>query len=505
MHTLIHSLLAKRGSQPNAISLVRNDQQITYEQLCQSVERYAYRLQLLGVKPGQPVVLVLDNTISFVITLYALWYLGAVVVALNYQSRAHEILRIKQLTRATLVLVEDLPMHRRQFNITGGNLAESDSNSKIMLISNSMFNRWSNETGQPVIYQSSADDLAQIIFTSGTTGNPKGVQLTHDNLWHNSISIVEYLALTQDDRVYQVLPFYYSYGNSVLHTHLLAGGSVHIGHSMQYPQLVVDDLCLESITGFSGVPSTFILLLAQSKIEKQRPKLRYLTQAGGPMTLTLQKKLKNIFPDSLLFVMYGQTEASARLSYVPPDRLEEKMESAGIAIPGVELAIFDGSGNACASGVEGEVVARGPNIMKGYWNNPKATSEVIKNGWLHTSDLGYMDDEGFIFLKGRKSHMIKSGAHRIHPGEIEEVIAQIPFIVESAVIGISDPMLGEAIQVYLVAKKEELQDDIAVLKHCRQQLPLYKLPKHLVWVNQLPKTASGKIQKHLLGDSGVKK
>jgi long-chain acyl-CoA synthetase len=255
----------------------------------------------------------------------------------------------------------------------------------------------------------------------------------------------------------------------------------------------------EKVTGFSGVPSTFAILMHKSNILKYDWKhLRYLTQAGGPMTPALTMKLMKAMPHIKIYIMYGQTEASARLSYLEPEMLLNKIGSIGKAIPGVTLTVRDEHGNICAPGVTGEIVANGDNIMKGYWNQPQATSMVLKDDGLHTGDLAKTDEDGYLYIVSRKSDMIKSGAHRISPKEIEEILAEHKDVVESAVVGLPDEILGEAITAVIVLKNRSKVTENEIMKHCRANLPAFKIPKKMEFRESIPKTASGKIKRHLL-------
>jgi long-chain acyl-CoA synthetase len=251
--------------------------------------------------------------------------------------------------------------------------------------------------------------LAEIIFTSGSTGEPKGVMLSHRNLIANTDSILEYLKLTSEDTIEIVLPFYYCYGLSLLHTHLRVGGSVVLNNTFIFLGSVLDDLNKYKCTGFSGVPSHFQLLLRNSTSFKTMdlPYLRYVTQAGGKLHDVFIEEFREAFPEVVFYVMYGQTEATARLSYLPPELLPEKLGSMGKGIPGVELDIFDKNGQPVGVGEVGEIVARGDNIMSGYLNDEELTAKTLKNGWLHTGDLARKDEDGFFFITARTKEIIK--------------------------------------------------------------------------------------------------
>lgn len=508
--SLVSSLLKHATLTPKKPAIQQKakglNREISYAELARLVSFYSQEIHSLGLKNQQKVVLCLENSPEYIALLYACWSLNLTVIPLHSQSKAREINHVIQFTDAQLFIAFDKHPYLKEASIQS--LALPSDKAILFEPMNSL---------RPLHARSlniNSKDIALILFTSGSTGNPKGVMLSHQNLIANTLSIVEYLSLSANDKVYCVLPFTYSYGNSVLQTHIFSGACIQIGQSMVYPQKVAEDLQDRSITGFSGVPSTFQLLLQKTSFAKQPPKLRYLTQAGGAMTIHTTEQLLNLLPNTEIFVMYGQTEASARLSYLPPDKLVQKAGSIGLAIPGVSLAIVDEQGRHLAAHQTGELVAQGENIMQGYWQNPEASRETLKDGWLHTGDLGYKDEDGYIFIKGRKKQMIKSGANRIHPEEIEEVILACPVVAEVAVTGIEDELLGEVIAAFVVAKQtdnefvnaESLSADKSdrateekqIRLTCRQLLAPYKQPKIIVWVEALPKTSSGKIRRHLL-------
>ena len=339
-------------------------------------------------------------------------------------------------------------------------------------------------------------DLAQIIYTSGTTGKPKGVMLSHTNLIANTLATVQYLGLTQNDRAMVVLPFFYSYGNSVLLTHIAVGGALIVNQSLMYPAVILDQMRAEEVTGFPGVPSTFALLLQRTTIrETSLPHLRYVTQAGGGMSPALVRELVAALPGVAIYVMYGQTEAAPRLSYLDPADMHRKSGSIGKAIPGVTLEVLTPTGDTVPPGEIGELVAQGENVMIGYWGQPETTAEVLRDGRLWTGDLVTVDEEGYLYIVGRQSDMIKSGAHRIAPKEIEDVLLEHDAVFEAAVIGVEDDILGESLKACVVLKEAAICQEKDLLRHCHQILPPYKVPHTIEFYDELPKTESGKIKK----------
>jgi long-chain acyl-CoA synthetase len=293
-----------------------------------------------------------------------------------------------------------------------------------------------------------------------------------------------------------VLPFHYVYGKSLLNTHVAVGGSVVIENRFMYPQEALDTLEREEATGFSGVPSTFAILLNKSNLASRTlPSLRYVTQAGGAMAPDLTRRLIEALPGKKIFIMYGATEASARLSYLDPADLPRKIGSIGKAIPNVELRVLREDGSEAEVGEVGEIVARGSNLMAGYWNDPEETAAVLDEHGYHTGDLGRRDEEGFLYVVGRKREMIKSGAHRISPKEIEEALVEHPSVHEAAVVGVPDEILGDAIVAFVTPRPGSAVEPPAVLEWCRERLPAYKVPTAIRILREFPRNTSGKIDK----------
>jgi long-chain acyl-CoA synthetase len=336
--------------------------------------------------------------------------------------------------------------------------------------------------------------LAQIIFTSGSTAVPKGVMITHGNLIANTESILGYLHLSADDIMLVVLPFFYCYGLSLLHTHLRVGGSLVLNNSFMFLGSVLRDLKQYKCTGFAGVPSHFQVLLRKSDSFRNGyfPHLRYVTQAGGKLHKAFISEFVELFPDIQFFVMYGQTEATARLSYLPPGRLHDKLGSVGKGIPGVELKVVDEFDREIQPGYVGEIVAKGQNIMKGYFEDEEATSHVLNDGWLHTGDMGTTDPDGFIYLSARQKEMIKVGGKRVGPKEIEEVIVAIPGVIDCTVEGYEHPVLGEALRAIVVKNPKTPLTPDDVRASCSLQLASYKIPTEVVFKDKLEISATGK-------------
>src|SRR5690606_36764061 len=319
------------------------------------------------------------------------------------------------------------------------------------------------------------------------------------NLAANTAAIIEYLGLHCGDRGLCVLPFHFSYGNSMLHTHLAAGATLFIEDNFAFPQVVLRRMQDEAVSGFSGVPSTFALLLGRCRLQDyDLSSLRYITQAGGAMPRPLIQRLRTELPSARLFVMYGQTEATARLTYLDPADLDRELGSVGKPVAGVEIQVCDASGRELPPGEIGEIRSRGPNIRLGYWRDPKATQQVLRDGWMYTGDLGHKDNEGFLYIDGRAVEMIKVGAFSVSQQEGEEVIAALPDVDEVAVTALPDELLGQAIMAVIVPRSGKKLNVLQIKAHCREHLAAYKVPKVVEFASSLPRTSSGKIQRFKL-------
>ena len=502
---------------PEKDFLVWRDRRITYGSMSRKVDTLASGLADHGLVAGERVGLCMGNSPEYVLAYFSVMRAGAVVVPVSEQTTGRALAGILNNCRASMLFIDQVVLHtvldvlaeipslRRVIVAVKGDVEEKGAVERIQEFpggsSGFRFLRQilTESEGNVAPCITRDQDLAMICYTSGTTGSPKGVMLSHRNLVANADSIVKYLRLTSSDKMMVVLPFYYSYGNSLLTTHAMVGGTLHIGRNFIYPNSVLELMVREGVTGFAGVPSTFAILLNRSAIRKYAfPTLRYLTQAGGAMSPRAAEELHRILPGTDIFIMYGQTEASARLTYLDPADLHRKAGSIGKPIPGVRITIRREDSTPCGPREVGEIVAEGDNTMKGYWGDPEGTARILRSDGLHTGDLAWMDEEGYIYIVGRKSEIIKSGGHRIGAKEIEEAILEHPAVHEAAVVGEEDEILGESITAYVVVKERSGIDPQAIQRCCRERLPVYMVPRKVVFMDELPKTTNGKIRKNEL-------
>ena len=513
---LIHSFLEDSAEKyPDKNALFANNTWHTYQEINDTANQLAHHLIEAGLKKGERVAIFIENSFEYVVTYYAILKVGGITVALNTDNTSENIEYIAKDCDISLFITNQVQLRKVQQLFkkkeksvwqNNGILVWSklkeikipDSDIEFILLPETIKNSPIENINHSIIDL----DIASIVYTSGSTGEPRGATLSHLNIVSNTRSIVEYLKLTTNDRIMVVLPFYYIYGKSLLNTHFFVGGSVVIDNRFMYPNVVLETMQEQEITGFSGVPSTFTILLHRSNLKAYKfEKLRYITQAGGAMAASVQKEVAKAFSPAKLYIMYGATEASARLSYLDPSDLPRKWGSIGKAIPNVELFVADNDGNKLEAGVEGEIVARGSNIMSAYWNHPEESEKVFKNGYYLSGDIGKMDEEGFIYVVGRSKDMLKIGGNRVSAKEIEEALIEHQNVTEAAVIGVDDDILGEAPKAFIVLMDKKNLDNgfIDELNNfLKSKIAVYKLPKFYEFIDALPKNESGKVLKKKL-------
>lgn len=468
---LLARLLHQAAARPTHPAFAQGDRVTTYGDLLALITAQGEALKSL-IEPGDRVAVVMDNCAELAAAIYATWWAGGVAVALNPALKPADIAQLTDACQARFC--------------------------------------WTELPGVPLTPPAGArpraidsDALASLVFTSGTTGQPKGVMLSHGAMAANAWAVQQALPMSASDVTLCVLPFHYAFGSSVLHTHLSLGATLVLENSFMYPQRIVQRMAQVSATHFYGVPSSFYLLLERGQLASQPlPALRHVAQAGGPMDPARIERLRQALPEVGFWVMYGQTEACSRLTTLAPERLASKPGSVGMPLPGVELQVRNAQGHPLPSGEVGDIWARGPNLMLGYWASPEDTASTLVDGWLHTGDIGRLDNDGCLFLQGRSREILKVGAHRVSPHEIEQCIQAVPGVGECAVVPLPDELLGEVVRACVVPAAghpplPQLMRDIQ--RHCREHLALYKAPKQIDFFDALPRTASGKVQKHLIG------
>lgn len=502
---MIHHFLEQSARRfPDKVAVIHGDVRATYAEINSAANRLARWLMNQGIRNGDRVVILFENCLEYVVSYYGVLKAGAVAAPLSTDLKPEKLgLLLSELNPEALIAssrFERVLQATDLGTIRGLRVILKQPRMKWADQPVAVFS-WGELTGGQAFENPDvpldASALASIIYTSGSTGMPKGVMLSHENVVSNVSSICDYLHLTEQDIQMVVLPFYYVMGKSLLNTHMAVGGTVVINNTFAYPASVIQQMAEEKVTGFSGVPSTFAYLLHRSPLAAYRDRLDsllYCSQAGGHMSAGLKQALRQVLPEhTRIYIMYGATEASARLTYLNPDALETRLDSIGKPIPHVILRVLNESGEEVPVGHPGELVASGPNIMKGYWRDDKGTAAVLGPEGYHTGDLGYRDEEGYFYVTGRKDHLIKVGGHRINPQEIEDVLMETELVLESVVLGVPDSLLGTRLVAVTAPNNGDCTPD-QILSKCAEKLPRFKLPEiHLV--RALPKSASHKIDR----------
>ena len=349
-------------------------------------------------------------------------------------------------------------------------------------------------------------DLAMLIYTSGSTGRPKGVMMTHRNIEAAATSITTYLENTPDDIILNVLPLAFDYGLYQLLMSVKIGATLVLEKSFAFPQAIFATMHNEKVTGFPLVPTMAAMILNMKDLAPGSfPDLRYISNTAAALPPAHIARLRELLPGTTIFSMYGLTECK-RCTYLPPARLDDKTGSVGVAIPNTEAFVVDDDGRRVAPGEVGQLVIRGPHVMQGYWANPEATAKALRPGpnpWekvLYTGDLFYADADGFLYFVGRTDDIIKTRGEKVAPKEVEAVLSACPGVVESVVVGRSDPVLGQSIHAIVVASDPALTER-DVIRHCARALEEFMVPKSVEFRDSLPKTDTGKVSRRLAAES----
>ena len=493
---------------PDAPALGTPDGWMDYASLARSIRAQAALFAAQGVRPGGFVVLALPNGPAAVAGALAVQALGACPVEVHRELSRETLAAILDQTGAAHAVVHlrdaakwgELARARGIFSLFVVAPDPLPARAPALLahcswkwLPESRDDRADSSWNQPV---RDRGGTAQLVYTSGSTGAARGVLQTWANVEANTQAICRYLALGPSDRAMSVLPLFYCYGRSILHTHLHAGGSVFFDHRFLYPRLVMEAIGEQRCTGFYGVPLTFELVRRHVDLSGlPLGTLRYVAQAGGAMSPETIRWARSAFAPAPLFVMYGQTEATSRLSYLPPGLALAKEGSVGRGLDNVELGVVDDEGRALPAGEIGHVVARGPSVTPGYFRAPEETAAILRGGWLWTGDLGRRDADGFVYLCGRAKDVLKLGGHRVSAAELEQVLSLHPAVGETAVVGVPDPASGEAALAFVVPAAGAKEDALELRRFCGQRMPAFKVPRHIRFVDRLPRTASGKVAK----------
>jgi acyl-CoA synthetase (AMP-forming)/AMP-acid ligase II len=484
-----HGFLDLSAGKPESPALYYGSGVVTYAELRRRVAAVSGFLLASAGEPGDRIGLWSENSPFFVSVYLGVIQAGRAVVPFQVDGNEESFGRMVEEAGLRAVFVS------RRYAARVTNWARGLG---VRAVAETQVDGLSGQEGATFPVIDPARDLVALMFTSGSTGVPKGVMVTRRNLASNTADIIEYMGLTARERVMVVLPFHYCFGLSLLHTHLEVGGSLVLNNQFMYPEKVLEDMLARECTGLAGVPSTYQILLRKSRFKQlEFPALRWFQQAGGKLPDPFIREILETFPRVKYYLMYGQTEATARLSYLPPERLADKLGSIGKGLPSTRLEVLRPDGRPVTPGSEevGEIVASGDNITLGYWNDPEETAKFFRGGKLYTGDLARVDADGFIYIVERDREMIKCGGNRVSAKEVEDVIAEMPGVVEVAVIGVPHELLGEAVRAFVVPVPDAEIAAEAVRDHCLRRLPAFKAPESVQLMASLPHNNSGKVMK----------
>ncbi len=471
------------------IAIFWGETEISYAALLGQSNQVAARLQTrFGVKPGDHVALWVKNCPEFVPAVFGILSAGGVVVPINNFLKPAEVSYILNDAGANVLITD--PELAAHFEI----LKAARSSLEMMRV-----DQFAGPGAADSQFSADAvrveSDLAALLYTSGTTGHPKGAMLTHGNFLHNVASCVAALEVRGDERIVVALPQFHSFMFTVgTLLPMLCGGGILLLKTLHPFKSVLEEIARNRGNILPAVPSFYRALLAVP--EFGRLPLRLCVSGGAPLPVEVFNEFTRKFPFPLR-EGYGPTESSP-VATVNPIHGVNKPGSIGKPIPNVELSIRDDAGRELPVGTTGEICIRGGNVMLGYWNQPEETAKVLRDGWLYTGDVGYGDADGYYFVTDRKKDMLLVNGINVYPREIEEVIYQYPGVKEAAVVGLPDPRKGEQPVTFIVVAEGQTLDEKLLLQFVREKLADYKVPKRVVFMPALPHNATGKILKTVL-------
>jgi long-chain acyl-CoA synthetase len=479
--------------EPDRIALIVGERSVSFGELDGLTDRLAAGLREQGVGRGDRVAIMLPNGVDAVVAIEGTLRTGAAIMPLNPTAKHDRVSDLLQRSEAAALLTDtERAGEAAQAVAAVGGIP--------------WFSRLDEVVSDAAPPRETPDDadLAALMHTSGSTGGPKGVMHSHGGLGFVTDSIIDYLGVTPEDRILNLLPLSFGYGLTHLLISMRSGATLVLEPGVGLPGKIVKLLEDREITGLPGVPTVFQLLLTLRGLsERPLPHLRFLTSAGAALPGPAIEEVRRTFPNALLYVMYGQTEC-IRTCYLPPDQLDARPTSVGVPIPGTETWIEDDEGNEVGPGVVGELITRGPHVMQGYWHDSEATAARVREGRhpgervLATNDLFRTDEEGYLYFVGRRDDIIKSRGEKVPPREVEEVLHGDSRVKEAAVVGVPDRLLGEAVHAHVSAREGEELDPGALKRLCAEHLEDYMVPQQVVIHDELPRNNNGKIDRLLL-------
>lgn len=493
---LYQYLLDAAQHEPDRIAIEFMGMQIPFGFAAHEARQIAAGLIREGIKPGDSIGLMLPNVPPFVASYYGALMAGAVVVPMNVMLQGPEIEYLVRDSDIKLIVVYEMFAP----SVLAG-IQNMENPPKVFIVGKEAH-------GQRMYHELYHDDPAfrpvevdsqlpiMTLYTSGTTGKPKGAQITNSNVIANLDMFESILPIEPGDKWLCVLPLFHVFAlNGILNAAMRHRSTVVL-HPKFELEPAVESLCNDGITSFAGVPTMYFYLLKHPKIaELKFPKLRYCISGGAAMPVEVLAQFEKL-AGVPIYEGFGLTETTVSVCINRPE--SRKIGSIGLPFEGVEMKIFDDNDKEVADGEVGEVVIRAPNVMLGYLNKPEETAEALKNGWFHTGDLGYRDEDGFFYIVDRKKDMIIKGGFNVYPREIEEVLFALPQVAEAAVIGAWDEAKGEHIVAVISFKPGQQLSEADILDHLQKNLAKYKWPQEVVFRPELPKGPTGKILKREL-------
>src|SRR4051794_16206210 len=470
------------------VAIKLDDTDISYQMLNEATARVAGLLKSKGFQVGDSVGIMLPNVPYFPIVYYGVLRAGGVVVPMNPLLKGREVSFYLRDPEARILFAW------HQFEAAAREGADEESADLVVVKPGEFEQLVAQQEADHQVVDRAEDDTAVILYTSGTTGTPKGAELTHHNLWMNQDVSRELFGVHESDRMLGALPLFHSFGQTcALNCTMAAGGMLSMIPRFDGAK-ALEIIERDKITIFEGVPTMFSAMLhVEDRDRYDVSCLRICCSGGSAMPVEVLKGFEEAFGTKVL-EGYGLSETSPVASFNHPDR-ERKPGSIGTPIKGVEMKVVDDEGNEAAQGDVGEIVIRGHNVMKGYWKRDDATKEAIRDGWFHTGDMAKVDEEGYFFIVDRKKDLIIRGGYNVYPREIEEVLYEHPAVREAAVIGVPHESLGEEVGAAVALKDGESAEPDELRNFVKERVAAYKYPRHVWLVDELPKGPTGKILK----------
>ncbi|MFP5306960.1 MAG: long-chain-fatty-acid--CoA ligase [Gammaproteobacteria bacterium] len=474
----------------------------SYAEVGERVARAAAALRQLGMEAGERVGILSMNSDRYLEAYFAVWWGGGAINPLNIRWSAREIAYALDDSDTRVLIVDD------SFAPMVAELSERARRLRTVIFAGDAqapagmfdYEQLIAEHAPAADAMRSGADLAGVFYTGGTTGRPKGVMLSHANLYAGTfVGLAEGVARADDIGLHAAPMFHLADGMFLLVLSML--GCTQVILPAFQPDAVLDVLQAESVSCALLVPTMIQLLVDHPRLAGLRlHALRQIVYGASPISEALLQRAMQRLPSTGFLQCYGQTEMSPIVSVLPPEyhadpRHRGKLRSAGRPAAGVEVKIVDAEGRELPRGSVGEIAARGPGVMQGYWNSPEQTRAAIRDGWMHTGDGAYLDEDGFLFVVDRVKDMIVSGGENVYSAEVENAIAQHPAVAACAVIGIPDPQWGEAVHAVVVCKPGAAVDAEAIRRHCRELIAGYKCPRSVEFRDALPLSGAGKVLK----------